>query len=443
MSATGKRVLIVTYYFPPAGGPAVQRILRFLNHLGSFNWHATILTVKNGDFPVEDESLRSRVPDDVKVYRTHVPEPYKIYRKFTGKTEGEALDLSLLAAQEGSHGSFRERLAILVRNWLFIPDPRIGWLPFAVLRGLRIIRKEKIDLIFSSAPPNTVHLVACLLKMCTGRKWVADFRDPWFKYLVPERKGVIPRKLDEMLGRLVLRKADHCIWVCSGVRREMERLKPRLMRGKESIITNGFEPDQFQSSEQPKSPGFRIIYVGSLYIKYNLDSFIEALNAVYLANQKFRKDLELIFCGRVDKIVAQKLQAAEFGRNIKFLGYLPHQETIAQMLTADLLLLYIIDSAQGKNIPTSKLFEYLGAGRVILALSPDDSDAAEILRETQAGVIVPPADSNAIRSAVAALYKQWCSGSLHGKGDKAKVAQYEIKNLTKRLIQVWENQLKE
>ncbi len=433
-----KRVLIVAYYFPPAGGPAVQRLLRFLRNLEQFNWRATVLTVRDGDFQALDETLLQTVPASTDVQRTYIPEPYKLYRRFTGSSSAEGLDLSVLASDGSQNQSFRERFSFFIRNWLFIPDPRIAWLPFAVLRGRRLIRQQKIDLIFSSAPPNSVHLIAYLLQKFTGRKWVADFRDPWFKYLAPQRKGVLVRKLDLGLAKLVMKKADHLIWVCPGVRKEMMRLPGAPAVKGESVVSNGFDKSIFEHDNVTRTDKFRIVYVGSLYIKYDLSAFIAALSREYRASQALQKDLELVFCGRVDENVTKSLRNSVFASNIKFLGYLPHAETVSQMLSAHVLLLYIIDSEHGKNIPTSKLFEYLGAKRRVLALAPEDSDAAFILRETKTGVIVPPADPEAIQDAINGLYRDWRSGAGAAiAADSPEVAAYEIQHLTTKLTGIW------
>lgn len=440
MPEAQKRVLIVTYYFPPSGGPAVQRILRFLSILPSLNWKPTILTVKNGDYPVRDESLLAKIPANVEVRRTTILEPYRYYRKLTKRNEGLAVDLSSAALDGSVRKSIGERFALFLRSWFFIPDPRIGWLPFAVREGLRVLREQEIDLIFSSGPPNTVHLVAFLLKRLTGKPWVADFRDPWFKYLMPRRSGWLPQKLDEALCRSVVKGADRVVWVSDGVRREMDLAARGLFAGKDTVITNGYSQADFDGLVPEKSEQFVVTYVGSFFGRYELDAFIEAVERLMTDEEDFKRDFKLVLCGAVDASIAAKLRASTFSENVEFLGYQDHKTTLTKMVSSTLLLLYIIDSFEGRNIPTSKLFEYLGARRTVLALAPEDSDAGRILRQTGAGRIVPSAEEESIQTAVLDYYQEWrAGGSIKPTGDSAAVAIYEMHSLARRLAGIWDS----
>ena len=437
-----KKVLIITYYFPPSGGAGVQRTLRFLSNLSQFGWDPVILTTKNGDFPTKDLSLLNKVPVNTKIYRTYIPEPYRSYRRLTGRKRGEALDLSTLAVDESDSTSIAERFAAFIRTWFFIPDARIGWLPFAFFAGLKIIRQEKIDLIFSSAPPNTVHVIASALKRATGKKWVADFRDPWIKYLVPKRNSAVPRKLDLALNRMVVDRADHLIWVCEGVRKEVEETSGKKFVGKETIITNGFSEMDFENLGFRSTEKFTVTHVGTLYIRYDLTSLIEAIENIYSTRDDFKRDFELILCGPIVEQARKKLGNSKFHEHIQFLGYLDHKATLTRMVSSTLLLLYIIDSPEGKNIPTSKLFEYIGAKRPVFALAPQDSDAAEILNRTKSGIIVPPGDIAKIQSAILDLYQRWKqNGTLNLPFDAKEVQQFESKNLTRELVTVWNETL--
>lgn len=442
MPALKKKVLIITYYFPPSGGAGVQRTLRFLNNLSQLGWESVILTVRNGDYPTIDNSLIKKVPPQTSIYRTFIPEPYSLYRKFTGRKIGEAIDLSTLSIDEQGTVSLKEKIAIFLRTWLFIPDARIGWFPFAFFKGLRVIRKEKIDLVFSTGPPNTVHIIAGALKFVTGKKWVADFRDPWFKYLVPKRNSIIPLKIDSALNKLVLNHADSLTWVCEGIKKETEKTSGIKIQTKNIIITNGFNELDFENLPSNSSNKFILTYVGSLFVRYDLTCFIRAIENIYSKHTNFREDLEMVFYGTVDSDVEMKFRNSEFHQNIRFMGYQNHKQTLTNMVSSTLLLLYIIDSPQGKNIPTSKLFEYIGAKRPILALAPQDSEAARIINKTKSGIIIQPDDSITIEKEVLFLYQQWSrSKQLVLDYDTNAIKQFEIKNLTKRMVDVWDANL--
>lgn len=437
MNSPPKKVLLVTYYFPPSGGAAVQRIMRMIKYLPQFGWQPVVLTIRNGDYPTTDFSLLENVPQNTKVYRTYIPEPYRLYRKLTNRGSEEALDLSTLAVSVGGKVNFRERFASFIRSWFFIPDARIGWLPFALLKGQRIIEKEKIDLIFSSAPPNTVHLVAYGLKKLTGRKWVADFRDPWFKFLVPERNFYLPRKIDLTMCQAVVRTSDHLIWVCDGVRKEIEAVCANHFSDKATILTNAYDEEDFRNLSFEPDNRFSICYVGSLFITYDLTSFITAIENICRDDSEFKNNLHLVFCGRVDAAVEKKLRQAAFYDCVEFLGYQNHRKSIEIMISSTILLLYVIDAERGKNIPTSKLYEYIGAKRPILALAPEDSEAAKIIIRTKSGVAVHPNNPESIEMTIIDLYEKWKSGLLDKSNlDENEIGKYESKNVMKRLVQI-------
>lgn len=438
MADAAHKVLIITYYFPPAGGAPVQRTLRFLHGLANSEWQPIILTVRNGDFANQDDSLLESLVEKPEIYRTYIPEPYKFYRLLTGKSAGQAVDLSTLAISESRDKTLAERISMAVRDWLFIPDPRVGWLPFAIAKGLSVIRKHHISLIYSTAPPNSVHLVAKVLKSFSGLPWVADFRDPWFKYLAPKRRAALPLRVDSALCRSVIRSADHIISVCNGVEKELSSSVPFDFKFKSTVLTNGYVAKRFERKEyHADHQNFTLCYVGSLYRTYDFSNLISAFERIYQNNAEFRTAFELIFVGSVDEAVEQKFRKAAFAGGIKFLGFRNHSETVDIMTSATVLLLYIIDSPQGRNIPTSKLYEYLGAGRPIFAIAPEDSDAGAILQKTRAGVISPD-DVNALETSLLTLFQKWQEGGLAGRpGDQTEVQNFEISNLTKRLAAVW------
>lgn len=415
-------------------------MLRFLTCLPDFGWQPIILTVKNGDYPVRDESLLAKIPTGVPVHRTFIPEPYQLYRKFTQRKEDEALDLSALSLSDQKELSLKERVAFMLRDWLFIPDPRVGWLPFALVQGLKLIREHKIDLIFSSAPPNSVHLIAYWLRRLSGKKWVADFRDPWFKYLAPRRSGWLPRKIDLALCKTVVKHADHLVWVCEGVRKEMSRAISSALPAHESIITNGFDAKNFEELQPEQHDKFRITYVGTFFSRYHIDAFVAAVERLMQEHKDFARDFELVFCGAVDQSVQQRLSDSKLSENVHFLGYQDHRTTLTKMVSSTLLLLYIMDTPEGRNIPTSKLFEYLGARRPILALAPEDSDAGRILVRTKAGFIVDGEDEDAIHRHLLGLYQSWKEGELNAwQPEENTVLEFEVRNLTKDMVRTWES----
>jgi len=427
-----RKVLLITYYFPPSGGPGVQRPLKLIRQLVKQDWQPYVLTVKeNADFAVRDESLLPWILDSVQVIRTGLFEPYALYRKITGKSGSESLDTSTLAASERTQRSLGEWFSLFLRSWLFIPDARIGWLWPAVFAGLKLIRRESPDVILSSGPPNTAHLIGLMLKVLTGKPWIADFRDPWFKYLVPTREHRLPQKIDAWLGQAVVRKADRIVAVCRGVKQELMDSFGNAIAAKTEIITNGYSEEAFAVVEgDPIQHGqFRLTYVGSIYHRYDLRPLLQAIDELYNSDENFRRCFSFVIAGSVDSTAKEWFEQAACWSSVRFLGYQGYFQALKLMKEATVLLLYIMDSERGKNIPTSKLFEYIGSGRPILALAPSDSDAAEIIRETGAGIILSPSDNDGIVDGIRTLFHGWQAHQLDeislidGKRFKYEVSQ--------------------
>jgi glycosyltransferase involved in cell wall biosynthesis len=435
-----KKVLIITYYFPPAGGAAVQRTLKFIRFLSSYEWEPIVLTVSNPDYPIVDKQLLSKVPPWLKVYTSYIFEPHRLYMRFTNKKPEQAIDFSVDRSQRIAALPFKERVSDFIRSWCFIPDARVFWTPFAVWRGLTVIKKENIDLIYSSAPPNTVHLVASALRFLTRKKWVADFRDPWTKYLGPQRRDFIPKKLDEFLGERIIRHADRVVCVGKGVKSELEKTAKQAPLRKITVITNGYDEEDYDGLGMKLREEFTVCYIGSLYAKYDFGPFVTAIENIIKQNDDFEDDFRLVFCGRLDTESQAKFEESGFKDNIEFLGNKPHKEAIETMCAATLLLLYVINSVAGKGIPTSKLYEYIGSKRPILALAPEDSEASEIITETGTGVIVPPDQVEAITRAILKLYERWKQGDLHNMLQmKPERKKYEIRRLTLALVNVFDD----
>ena len=203
-----RKVLIIAYYWPPAGGAGVQRVLKFAKYLPQFGWEPVILTVETPDSPIEDYSLLEDIPPNTKVYKTKALEPFNFYKKVTGRKKEEKISSDILV--DNSRSSFVEKLSKWIRLNLFIPDAKIGWIPYAVKNGLKIINDENIDLIFSSSPPHTIQKIGKKLSKKSKLKWVADFRDPWMEIVHYQnvRRNFITKYIDSKLEKSILKTAD-------------------------------------------------------------------------------------------------------------------------------------------------------------------------------------------------------------------------------------------
>jgi len=373
-----KKVLIITYYWPPAGGPGVQRVLKFVKYLPEFGWQPVILTVLNGDYPAYDHALEAEVPVGLKVYHTATWEPFRSYRRWAGQDSFEHLPTFILSST--AHESWTKRIAKWLRANLFLPDARVGWIPFARRAGLRIIRKEHIAAIYASSPPHSLQLIAYHLARRTGLKWIADFRDPWVEAFwqreLPACKWA--RAINRSLEKKILTHADHRCTVSPAIADLLQHKSGRTC----TVLSNGYDPADFPSMERVSNPKFTIVYAGSLAKDQPLDSFLRAL-------QQLEADVpgqtELHFYGALHQTVKQVLDETRLSSVIYCHTYLPHSELVQKIRQADLLLLIIPRTPENHGILTGKIFEYCATGNFVLGIGPQTGDAARILLATGTG----------------------------------------------------------
>ncbi len=246
---TNKNVLVIAYYFPPSGGPGVQRVLKHVQYLRQFGWNPIVLTVSNGEFPARDESLLAHIPDDVTVVRTKIFEPYDMYRFVTGKKKGTSIDVNVIK-KDDQKSSFKERFAEWIRATFFIPDARIGWRFTAIKRGLELIKEYNIQAIYSSSPPYTCSIIARTLKKKTGIRWVAGFRDPWTGFISSPKRWFLPSAIDRHLEFSTFNDADavECAW--EGIIKDALEKYPVLDSSKFVHVPNGYDSADFPSTFQ-------------------------------------------------------------------------------------------------------------------------------------------------------------------------------------------------
>lgn len=434
-----KKVLIIAYYFPPSGGAGVQRTLKFIKYLPALGWEPVVLTVRDADYPAYDESLMAELPHNLQVYRTFIPEPYQLYRKLTNRHTNEAVDIATLSLDSKERKKLSERLAEWARAAFFIPDARIGWLPLAVKSGLKIIKKENIKVIYSSAPPYTCHLIGYWLKKFTGRPWVADFRDSWVGWLSSAKRQALSDKIDRLMECSVLKSADRILTVSKGIAQDLGSRNPKLVDCRWQLLPNGFDGADFESINTfGHTDKFIITYTGSLYGHRNPYYLMQAITELMMELSDLKQNLQLTFVGRIGEFIKEMLSEPRFEGMIKIVPYVPHQQSIRYLLASNVLLLIIDDAPANKGILTGKLFEYLGARKPILALAPE-GDAADLIRDLKAGIVVHPSNIEQIKQALKTYYERWKNNSLNNEQlEKEKVQAYDRRELTKRLADVFE-----
>jgi len=438
-----KKALIIAYYFPPAGGSAVQRILKFVKYLPQYGWQPVVLTAREKDYDLRDNSLCDEIPPGAKIYRTPVPDLYQLYEQLGKKSNNGTVDISTISVKEGSEQNFLKRIALFVRSFFFIPDARIGWLPTTLWVGQKIIRKEKIDLIFVSAPPFTATLIGGILGKLTGLPWVSDYRDPWTQayFYFPRPAGAAC--FESSLENRLLHWTNRIVTINQPLFNLLSDKYGSDLQKKGVIIPNGFDPEDFMNIKPHKDSNFTITYTGTLNAKMEPSTFLTAVQNLCKQDPRFSKHVKIRFIGRVGEDVKELIHEKDMKDQIHFLDHLPHAGCLQYMLGSDMLLLLIPEDKTSPLIMTGKLFEYLKSGNPILCLS-ENSIAAEIVRETQAGWTVAAKDVERIQSIVKDAFTRWGKGQklitkpvrkeLINRFDRKKAAE-KLANLFDEIIQ--------
>lgn len=427
-----KKVLIITYYWPPASSPGVQRFLKFCKYLHEFGWEPYILTVKNGSYPSHDESLLKDVPEGIKVFRTKTREPFEIYNKLTGK-KGKSISVGLIDMESTS---FIKRLAMYIRANFFIPDARKGWNRFAKKEAKKIIKQEGIDTVVTTGPPHSTHLVGLYLKKHTGIPWLADLRDPWtnvyYNEYFPRTKKTCRK--DKKLEDQVLQTADHVTVVSPGLKKEFEGRTQNI-----SVIYNGFDEQDVCEKGQLKTDRFTLAFIGNFIPTENISAIWKAIMELKSEIMGFSDFFRLCLTGNIDGGVIQSLERYTIADLAIVRSYVDHDEATKMMAEANMLLFVVPRSKNNKLIITGKLFEYIASGTPILSIGPVNGDASKILEETGRDKMAPFNGKNAIKMTILKYYKKWLSSKHKAyKHEKGNLEVYTRRALTGRLSELLE-----
>ncbi len=389
-----KKVLIITYYWPPAGGPGVQRWLKFSKFLPENGIQPIILTVdpEYATYPIIDESLEKEVAEDIVVHRTRTREFFAAYKKATSRKQ---VPYSGFASEDSKPG-FKEKAARFVRGNLFFPDPRKGWKKFAVARALELIKSENIETVITTGPPHSTHLIGLELKMQPGLKWLADFRDPWtdIYYYNDFYPLAITRSLETAMEMKVLRNADLITTASPGFAKLLaEKLKDD---SKLLPVTNGYDGDDIEV-EKSATPSNKIVitYTGTVTIKYPLQTLIDAISQLEVDHQK---NITLNVVGKLDEGCEALLKSDSLCAQVNMPGYVSHSEVMGYLNSSTHVLLLIPMLKGNEGIIPAKLFEYIGSGKSIIGIGPLPSDAATIIDENGFGRFFTPDQITELKS---------------------------------------------
>ncbi len=426
-----KKLLVITYYFPPSGGAGVQRVLKFIKYLREFEIEPVVLTVQNGDFPTRDESLLQDIPSDIKIYRTKIFEPYILYRKLTGKPPDAPVDVNNIP-KPGEKRTFAEQLAEFVRSNFFIPDARIGWLPIAKKHALKIIDIEKIDCLYSSSPPYTTALIAKSLAKKIRLPWIAGFRDPWTGFLsTPVRYG-LAKKIDEHLERSVYQSCDIMEVAWAGIGKDFQKKYPEIDSNKIVHIENGFDDADIPTLTFPRNERFTITYTGSMYGKRSPKPFLDAVKSLIAQGDIDPKKIKLNFIGRFGANLLPLFEDEGLYGTVEVNGYMPHSESVKALLKSDALLLVVDDAEGSEEIVPGKVYEYIGTSRPVITLALEGA-IASLIRETNAGMVANFRNSAEIESVVRYYYRAFWNGEKLWQGNSNAIKKYTRREATRKL----------
>lgn len=400
-----KKVLIITYYWPPSGGGGVQRWLKFSKYLPEFGWEPIVFTPEGADFPVIDNSLLNDVRDDIKVIKFPIWEPYNIFKKFTGRKKEEKVNTGLLF--DDKKKSFIEKIFLWIRGNFLIPDPRKFWIKPASRYLKKILPSLNIDVIVTTGTPHSMHLIGLYLKNKFKLPWIVDIRDPWSKLDILDKFYTTnwARNKQKQLEKKVLNNADKVLTVS----KHWGEMLSKLGKNNVEVITNGFDEDDFVNKRNKNifPDKFRISHVG-IISSYRINEAIwSALNELCNEIESFNDTLELNFIGTIDNNLINSLNNyPNLKLKYNFKGYLPHSEIFNEYKRSAVLLLLLNNTDISKGHIPGKLFEYLAAGRPILAIGPEDGDVAEILNLTKMGEICS-SDKMFLKSTLLTFYNRY------------------------------------
>ncbi len=418
------KVLIITYYWPPSGGSGVQRWLKFVKYLRNFNVEPVVYTVDNPKYAILDETLQSEIPNTVEVLKKPIKEPNNIlsfFGKKSKKTSAGFLD---------ANPSLFGKMFQYIRANYFIPDARKFWIKPSVQFLTEYLSNNKIDVVITTGPPHSLHLIGLQLKQKLAIKWIADFRDPWtdidYFHQLPLTKKTIRKHYQ--LEEEVVSTADSVLVVGKTMKEKYLKFNQNI-----EVITNGFD-DVKDESKVELDIKFSIVHIGMMNADRNPRILWKVLSDLIKENQDFAEDLQLKFVGKLAHEVFESIDKNKLNSIIEYITYLPHKEVVIFQQSAQILLLAVNKVPSAGGIITGKLFEYLQANRPILAIAPPEGDLAEIINTTKAGRVVDFDDEETLKKEILEMYKAYKKHKL--VVNSKSIEQYHRKNLTAQLADV-------
>lgn len=432
-----KRVLIITYYWPPTGGSGVQRWVKFAKYLPSEGWEPVIYTPENPEQLAVDHSLEAEIPEGTEVIKTRITEPYELYKKFLRRSghSKEAVEVNPVNAQ---NKSFAQKAAMWVRGNLFRPDPRCLWINPSVRYLKEYLEDHPVDLIVSTGPPQSMHLIGRKLAQQTGLPWIADFRDPWTKIFYFKHLSMTKatERWHQKMEKAVLDDADAVVAVSPLVQQEFQA----MTRTPVELITNGYDECDFPEGRDKDAAGgegrdFTITHTGLFAADGNPTVLWDVLSEKSRKDEDFRKALKIKLIGKTDAQVLESIEEAGLKENLEDLGYQKHSVAVQAQRKASLLILPLRKEPEYKAVLPGKMFEYLASCRPVMGIGQPDGAMSMILDKTNTGAVYDWEDRISMKKYIDDCWKAHLSGNLIIRDGDISV--FTRRNLTHQMVELF------
>ncbi len=425
-----KKVLIISYYWPPSGGSGVQRWVKFAKYLHQFSWKAVVYTPSNPSFTSIDPSLEAEVPSNVEVIKKAIIEPYGIYNRLVSRRPSD----KQINPITGGKKTWKERLFLSIRANLFIPDPRITWYLPSVSYLSKYLKENKIDIIVSTGPPHSMHLIAKSLSKKFNIPWIADFRDPWTKIFYFKHLPLLPfvEKIYHKLEKSVLDSASAVVAVSPFVQADFQKMTDTPVH----LITNGYDEEDFAQLVE-EDAYFNICHTGLLVSNGNPKVLWDIIAEKLQEDSLFARLLRIRLVGNTDKEVLDYLESKNLGQYVVNLGYQKHKFAIRELKNASMLILPVRQEPETRAILPGKLFEYLASSKPILGIGMKDSAMSGLLDEQGAGKVFDWDDKQGIRDFIDKCFNEF--NGFESVERKRDVSAFSRKNLTKKMVELMDS----
>jgi glycosyltransferase involved in cell wall biosynthesis len=433
-----KKVLIITYYWPPAGGSGVQRWLKFVKYLREFGWEPVVYTPLNPEFMAMDEGLLAEIPEGVTVIKRKILEPYSFYKLITGK-KGQGIQPGLIGQQATGKGrevkgkrQWAEKISLFIRSNFFIPDPKCFWIAPSISFLKKYLKENPVDAIVSTGPPHSMHMIAMKVAGTLGIPWLADFRDPWtrmynFKYMNNTR---LVEAFHKKMEKNVVRRADAVVVVTNVMKKEYLELNPKRIE----VITNGFDQSDFAGDRESPEEKFTITYTGLFVKDRNPKVLWSLLGEKIKSDPVFADDLRIRIIGQTDETVWNDISYNGLDNNLIKMDYMPHSQVVKWQQSARVLLLAGGQEPEAKGILTGKFFEYLAARRPIIGFGPKGGDMDIALNESEAGAMFDYSDHKGAKEWINNQYEHYRRGEIPVMS--GKIDRYSRRGLCKNIAEL-------